>query len=106
MRPTSFSTGSKKMVSLPTDAIQFVEPALRGKKPEDLLFPTWCQDTSYHKLKTACKRLNLPRVGMHDLRHMCESRFGPALAQAVLGHKDISTTVDMYGHLTAAYLGI
>ena len=100
-------TGDPRTVPLPTDAIQFVEPALRGKKPEDLLFPTWRQDT-YHRLKTACMRLNLPRVGMHDLRHMCGSRLmmigGPALAQAVLGHKDISTTVDMYGHLTAAYL--
>ncbi len=45
---------------------------------------------------------------LHELRHVCGSncmmQAGPAYAQAVLGHTDIITTVDTYGHLTAPYL--
>ncbi len=100
-------TGAPRVVPLPMDAIQFIEPAIKGKKKSEPLYKVWRQDL-YHRLKTACTRLDLPRVGMHDLRHICASRLmmtgGPALAQAILGHQDISTTVDTYGHLTPAYL--
>jgi integrase len=49
----------------------------------------------------------LPRVTTHGLRHMAATimlRAGtsPAIVAAKLGHADIGTTVDRYGHLTVS----
>ena len=51
------------------------------------------------------KKLNLPHRGFHSLRHtfatrLCESGINIKVIQDVLGHADISTTMDIYCDVT------
>ena len=53
------------------------------------------------KLQT---RANLPQCRFHDLRHLCASIMlmqgvNVKVAQERLGHKDISTTLNIYSHV-------
>lgn len=60
------------------------------------------------RVHCACKKAGLPKLTFHDLRHICASNLvmtgGVALAQAVLSHSNIKTTVDTYSHLNSLYL--
>ena len=51
------------------------------------------------------QRLNYPRVRFHDLRHthaswMLKKGISPKVIQERLGHSTISTTLDIYSHVT------
>jgi integrase len=51
----------------------------------------------------ACDRLGIPRVGWHTFRHthatlLNELGENPKTAQAILGHSDIQTTLQVYTH--------
>ena len=51
------------------------------------------------------QRLNYPHVRSHDLRHthaswMLMKRISPKVVQERLGHASISTTLDIYSHVT------
>jgi len=53
------------------------------------------------------KAAKLPPVSVHGLRHICATTMlkagvSPALAALKLGHSDIGTTVDRYGHLAVS----
>jgi integrase len=55
-------------------------------------------------------RAGLPRVRWHDLRHttatfMLEAGEELGIVSRILGHSDISTTADVYAHLTRKMLG-
>jgi integrase len=50
------------------------------------------------------KRANLPKCRFHDLRHLCASIMVKQgvevkVAQERLGHKDITTTMNIYAHV-------
>ena len=50
------------------------------------------------------KKANLPKCRFHDLRHLCASIMlmqgvNVKVAQEHLGHKDISTTMNIYSHV-------
>lgn len=56
----------------------------------------------------AVKRAGLPAVRFHDLRHgaatlLIERGVDLATVSAILGHSNIGTTVDIYGHLTEGH---
>ena len=58
-------------------------------------------------LQAALERLKLPRQRFHDLRHayatlMIEDGEELAVVSRSLGHADLSTTADVYAHLTPA----
>jgi integrase len=60
-------------------------------------------------LQAALARLGLPRQRFHDLRHayatlMLEDGEDLAVVSRSLGHADLSTTADVYAHLTPAML--
>lgn len=60
-------------------------------------------------LQAALARLGLPRQRFHDLRHayatlMLEDGEELAVVSRSLGHADLSTTADVYAHLTPAML--
>jgi len=82
-------------------------PALKGKAPEDFLYPKYRFDLNT-RLKAACKRAGVRVIRLHDLRHICGSNLvmksGPAVAQAVLRHATIGTTVDIYSHLPPSFI--
>ena len=100
-------TGHHRTLPIPDIAIPFIEPAVKGRDGEEFLYLVFRNDL-HTRLKTACRKTGIREMTLHDLRHMCGSNCmmqgGVAYAQAILGHTDITTTVDTYGHLTAPYL--
>jgi integrase len=60
-------------------------------------------------LQTALAREGLPRQRFHDLRHACatlllEDCEELAVVSRILGHAELSTTADIYAHLTPSML--
>ncbi|MGB9151888.1 MAG: tyrosine-type recombinase/integrase [Alphaproteobacteria bacterium] len=56
-------------------------------------------------IKAITKLPNLPRVRFHDLRHshatqLLTAGIHPKIAQERLGHSTITTTMDLYSHVT------
>jgi integrase len=53
-------------------------------------------------LRPACEALNLPAVNWHSFRHTHATLLGDVAslktAQALLGHKDLETTLNVYTH--------
>jgi integrase len=54
-----------------------------------------------------CRRANIRRVRVHDLRHTCASLLlaqgvEPKVIMETLGHSQISTTMDLYAHVLPA----
>ncbi len=62
-----------------------------------------CNDSEF--LKNENPAVLLPKFSCHNLRHtfatrLCESGMNIKLIQDILGHSDISTTMDIYTHVT------
>ncbi|WAM35592.1 tyrosine-type recombinase/integrase [Caldicellulosiruptor acetigenus] len=56
------------------------------------------------KFKQLLKKANLPNIRLHDLRHtvatlLLQQNVHPKIVQEILGHRDISTTLDIYSHV-------
>ncbi len=100
-------TGKPRVVPIPQIALPFILSAVEGRSSEEYLYPKYRKDFP-NRLRTACQQAGVQRVTLHDLRHVCGSNLmmtgGVAVAQAVLGHSQINTTVDIYGHLSSSYL--
>ncbi len=100
-------TKDPRVVPIPEIAVDLLRPHIENLAPDEMLYSIWRQDLD-KRLSVGAKRAGLPKISIHGLRHVAGSRQlmegGPAVAQALLGHRDISTTVDTYGHLTAVYL--
>lgn len=67
--------------------------------------PLWPSSLTHEFIKLFQKRPDLPRVRFHDLRHshatqLLASGIHPKIAQERLGHSTISTTLDLYSHVT------
>jgi len=75
----------------------------------DLIFPSitgtpMSQANLYHRFKTLIKEIGLPDIRFHDLRHtaaslMLNHGIPPIVVSKRLGHKNVSITLDTYGHL-------
>jgi integrase len=103
-------SGRGRRVDLSDQLASVLREQVKGKSPDDLLFPskkgTILQPDNFRK--RAWTRLfieaGLPRVRVHDLRHTFASLLlqkGTSLAyvKEQMGHHSISVTVDTYGHL-------
>jgi integrase len=90
---------------------QLQEKLIAGKIYEDnnLLFSTEIGkivDTNnfLQKCRSISKRANLQNVNFHALRHTYATRLlelneHPKVVQEILGHSDISMTLDIYSHV-------
>lgn len=63
-----------------------------------------------HRFHAALAAAGLPRQRFHDLRHACatlrlEQGEELAVVSRILGHASITTTANVYGHMTDAMLG-
>ncbi|WP_129692469.1 site-specific integrase [Gottfriedia acidiceleris] len=72
-----------------------------GTEPLKLYNPA----SAAHFLQRFSKRLHLPHVKLHGLRHthatiMLENGENPKIVQERLGHKNVQTTLNVYSHLT------
>jgi integrase len=59
---------------------------------------------TYLSFRPLLKRTNLPRIRFHDLRHTCATLLlskgtHPKIVQEMLGHANISMTMDTYSHV-------
>lgn len=62
-------------------------------------------DTMSQKFRRIIERIGLKHIRLHDLRHinatlMLSYGINPKVAQQRLGHASISTTMDIYSHVT------
>ncbi|MGN1411448.1 MAG: tyrosine-type recombinase/integrase [Oscillospiraceae bacterium] len=56
------------------------------------------------KFKRFLEKNKLKKIRLHDLRHTCATMMltagiTPKVAQQILGHSEISTTLDTYSHV-------
>ena len=63
-----------------------------------------------HRFQASLAAAGLPRQRFHDLRHACatlrlEQGEELAVVSRILGHASITTTANVYGHLTDSMLG-
>lgn len=67
--------------------------------------PIWPTSVTHEFTKAINRLPDLPRVRFHDLRHshatqLLTAGIHPKIAQERLGHTTISTTLDLYSHVT------
>jgi integrase len=76
----------------------------------DLMFtstigtPVDVGNLTYRSFRPLLKRAGLPRIRFHDLRHTCATLLlskgtHPKIVQEMLGHANISMTMDTYSHI-------
>ena len=106
-------TWEKRTVPYPAFLDELLAQAAHGKGPDDLLFPgdldgyqrrptTAEGSTSWFRM--ACKRADLERLTLHDLRHTAASLAVASgahvkVVQRMLGHKSAAMTLDTYADL-------
>ena len=86
---------SKTCSKFPNDRLLFCEPNGKPLKP-NTIGQHWTR---------LLRRLNYPHIRFHDLRHthaswMLKKGVSPKVIQERLGHSTISTTLDIYSHVT------
>jgi integrase len=79
----------------------FVEAAI-GPLLRDLAH--YVGNLTYRSFRPLLKRTDLPRIRFHDLRHTCATLLlskgtHPKIVQGMLGHANISMTMDTYSHV-------
>ncbi len=67
--------------------------------------PLWPSSVTHEFIKAIRKLPNLPRIRFHDLRHSHATQLltegvHPKITQERLGHSTITTTLDLYSHVT------
>ncbi len=115
------SKKSRRSIRLATSAIEALrrhrsaqnEERLRlGRlwKDQDLVFanrtgaPLDVGNLTNYSFRPLLERAELPRIRFHDLRHTCATlllsrNVNPKIVQEMLGHANISETMDTYSHV-------
>jgi integrase len=90
---------------------QNIERAVAGRRwqENDLIFPSSIgtpknQSGLYREFEDFLKKVGLPKIRFHDLRHTAASLLlnhgiAPIIVSRRLGHYKVSMTLDIYGHL-------
>lgn len=107
--PTKTRKG-RRTITLPPEVVVEVAPLLAGRPKAERLFLAPRGGPIRHKpvwdvWVKACEKAGLePRPRIHDLRHthvawLIAAGVALPVVQARLGHEQITTTIDTYGHL-------
>jgi integrase len=103
--------GRSRTVRLPRGLVEILTPALAGKAPTALVFPSVHGEPMRHGhfygrvLRPAVAAAGLSNgFRFHDLRHTCAALLiaqgaHPRAIMERLGHSSITVTMDTYGHL-------
>lgn len=114
---------AKRTITLPGETLDAIEPLVKGRGRNELLFTNRSGDPVKHqpfyrehwrwrevvvdgeKVRRGCTaNVAEPRPRIHDLRHshvaiLIAGGVGLPVIQHRLGHEKITTTIDTYGHL-------
>ena len=92
--------------------LEEIEALRDGYQDQGLMFPgergqAMSPYTLTGKLERILKRIGLPKIRFHDLRHTCATLLlskgvHPKFVQELLGHATISITLDRYSHVIPA----
>ena len=92
--------------------LEEIEALRDGYQDQGLMFPgergqPMRPYTLTGKLERILKRIGLPKIRFHDLRHTCATLLlskgvHPKFVQELLGHATISITLDRYSHVIPA----
>lgn len=71
--------------------------------PGERLFP-FTKSYFHHQMETACAAAKMEKIRLHDLRHshaawLINKKYPILLISERLGHEDVETTLETYGHL-------
>lgn len=96
---------SNRIVTIPDFLCKILRSYIKKRRlqPQDRLFP-YTKHYLHHEMTRGCRKSNIPRIRLHDLRHshaslLIELNFSPLLISERLGHEKIDTTLNIYGHL-------
>jgi len=92
-----------------SEAVRSLLKPFASEDPNGLIFrarngsPLNPKNLANRVLRPACKKLNLPVVGWHSFRHshatlLTEVGESIKTTQAILGHSDLNTTLNIYSH--------
>ena len=106
IQPSKTEKGNRK-ISLPpflVDILQQFIASNHGIKDTQRLFEGVTKATVGNRFRRYTTLAGLPRIRVHDLRHshaslLIEQGFSPIAIRDRLGHEDIQTTLNTYGHL-------
>ncbi len=100
---------SRRVVPLPSrmvDALKAYEKSLYDLQPTDRLFP-YTKSYFHKQMEAGCQASKMQKIRLHDLRHSHASMLihmgvPILLVSERLGHENIETTLQTYGHLYPA----
>ena len=98
---------STRIVSIPASVCALIDEYLKllyEPEPEEPLFMYFSKPTLLKQLKAAAEKAGLEKIRLHDLRHSHASLLinlgiNILAISRRLGHDDIKTTLNIYGHL-------
>ena len=106
---TPKTRSSRRDIPISRFARVLLEGLGNGASQDDLVFhsqngaPVNPKNLANRVLRPACRALDLPVVGWHSFRHTHATLLGESggsikTAQALLGHSDVETTLNIYTH--------
>lgn len=100
---------SNRTILLPkkiADSVKSYISKLYGIKPNDFIFGGYsaCQSQIKREIMRLSNKCGVKRIRIHDLRHshaslLIEQGLPPLLIADRLGHENVTTTLNIYGHL-------
>ncbi len=97
---------SRRTIDMPPKLAEMLKgymAALYNLAPDDRLFP-FTKSYFHHQMRKGCEACGLEKIRLHDLRHSHASLlinlgYPVLVVSERLGHEDVETTLQTYGHL-------
>ena len=97
---------SRRKIEMPPKLAEMLKgymAALYNLAPDDRLFP-FTKSYFHHQMRKGCEACGLEKIRLHDIRHSHASLlinlgYPVLVVSERLGHEDVETTLQTYGHL-------